>query len=217
MNATRLMIVDDAHMFVQLLSMLFRSDEQLQVVGTAVSVPEALALAAQASPDLVLLDIKMPGGSGLDLIIPLREKVPDVKIIMLSAFLDPFTVQQVTERDVEGYVEKRSPLPVLQEAVHCVRQGGSYFSPGFLALQKNLINTTEAFHKILSVREQKLLQLLSQGLNDAEIADQKGISVHTVATSRKRIRAKLDLHSDRELLAYARRWGLDSKGPAHTN
>ena len=217
MNTTRLMIVDDAHMFVQLLSMLFKSDERLQVVGTAGSVPEALALAAQTSPDLVLLDIKMPGGSGLDMIISLRETVPDVKILMLSAFLDPFTVQQVVRNDVEGYVEKISPLPVLQEAVHCVRQGGSYFSPGFIALQKTLFNTTEAFHKILSEREQKMLQLLSQGLSDAEIADKKGISVHTVATSRKRIRGKLNLHSDRELLAYARRWGLDSKGPAHTN
>jgi two-component system NarL family response regulator len=217
MNATRLMIVDDAHMFVQLLSMLFRSDEQLQVVGTAGNPAEALELATQTAPDLVLLDIKMPGGSGLDMIAPLRETVPCIKILMLSAFLDPFTVQQVVGNDVDGYVEKISPLSVLQEAVHCVRQGGSYFSPGFLALQKTLLNTPEAFHKILSVREQKLLQLLSLGLNDAEIADKNGISVHTVVTSRKRIRGKLNLHSDRALLSYARRWGLDSKGPAHTN
>ena len=210
------MIVDDAHMFVQLLSMLFKSDDQLQVVGTAGSPEEALELAAQISPDLVLLDIKMPGGNGLDMIIPLREKFPDVKILMLSAFLDPYTVQQVVEHDVDGYVEKISPLPVLQEAVDCVRQGGSFFSLGFLALQKNLLNTTEAFHKILSVREQKLLQLLSQGLNDAEIAAKNEISVHTVITSRKRIRVKLNLHCDRDLLAYARRWGLDSRGPAQT-
>lgn len=217
MSLTRLMIVEDLQMFARMLSQLFELDDQVKVVGTAGNVVEALAMAEQIRPDLILLDVKMPGGSGLDLIIPLRKQNPDVKILILSAVFDPYTVQQVVEHDVEGYMEKTGTLSVLQEAVRCVRQGGTFFSSEFLALKKNLVDSPESFHKILSQRDQYILQLMSEGLSDGEIAVKKGIAVQTVATNRKRIRAKLGLHSDRELLAYARRWGLGGKAPEHTN
>lgn len=208
------MIVDDVLIFVQQLSVFFGSDERLQVVGVACNGADALALAGQVQPDLVLLDINMPGESGLDLIAPLRARLPFVKIIMFSAGFTPYTVQTVLEHQVEGYVEKRSPLPVLQEAVHCVRQGGVFFSPGVLEVKQHLAENPKAFHKILSKREQRILMLMSEGLSDGEIARVRDVSVDAVVTSRKRIRVKLNLHCDRELLAYARYWGLNSKDPA---
>lgn len=214
MNATRLMIVDDVLIFAQQLSVFFGSDEALQVVGVACSGTEALALAEQGQPDLILMDINMPGESGLDLIVPLRDRLPFIKIIMFSAGFTPYAVQTVLEHQVEGYVEKRSPLPVLQEAVHCVRQGEVFFSPGVLEVKQHLAENPKAFHKILSKREQHVLMLMSEGLSDEEIALARDVSVDAIVTSRKRIRVKLDLHCDRELLAYARQWGLNSKDPA---
>jgi DNA-binding NarL/FixJ family response regulator len=188
----------------------------LRLAGTAGNVTEALVVAAGVRPDLVLLDIKMPGACGWHLIAPLREILPAVQIVMLSAFLDPFTVLRVLESRVDGYVEKGCQLSVLLEAIHCVRHGGTFFSPGFAVAKSLVLGSAEAFHKILSQREQEILRLVARGLSDDAIALHRSISVHTVATRRKRIRAKLDVHSDRELLAYAQRWGLACKGPEST-
>lgn len=213
---TKLLLVDDAQMFIELLRMALVQDENIEIVGLANGGAQALRLAAATQPDLVLLDIKMPGVCGLHLIEPLRRKVPAVKIIMLSAFLDPFTVHRVVHSKVEGYVEKSCSLKLLRCAVRRVRSGGSYFSPGFVMLRKDSFKSGQAFHKVLSEREQHILQLMALGLSDDEIGCRYDLMTSTVTTHRKHIRAKLGLHSDRELLAYARRWGLDSKGPANT-
>lgn len=111
---TRLLLVDDAQMFIELLRMALVQDENIEIVGLANGGAQALRLAAATQPDLVLLDIKMPGVCGLHLIEPLRRKVPAVKIIMLSAFLDPFTVHRVVHSKVEGYVEKSCSLKLLR-------------------------------------------------------------------------------------------------------
>jgi len=213
MKKAKLIIVDDAHMLTEMLATILAREPGLRVAGLAHSATEALELAGRARPDLVLLDIHMPSVSGLELVGPLRQELPAVKIIMLSAYLDPCIVHQVLESGVEGYVEKLSPLRVLREAVRCVLLGRTFFPDNFAAIKTRQLNSAEAFYKILSGREQRILQLMAAGLSDADIARHKGISTQTVATNRKRMRVKLDAHSDRELLAYARQWGLDGKGP----
>ena len=217
MKKIRLMIVDDAQMFAELLAAIFQQEPDVQVVGTAGNGAQALALAQEKRPDLVILDIKLPGVSGLDLIAPLRTLNPALKIVMVSAFFDPYTVQRVLEAGGNGYVEKLSSISTLRAAIRCVRQGGTFFSPAFIAMQERLLNSEKAFHKILTQREQQILKLVAQGASDAEIAQQRSVSAHTISTHRKRIRRKLGLHCDRDMLAYARQWGLDSRGPAHTN
>lgn len=209
MKNTKLIIVDDARMLAEMLSAALTRDPGLQVAGLAHSAKEALALAGAVRPHLILLDIQMPGTNGLDLIAPLRKKVPAAKIIMLSAYLDPYIVHRVLQCGAEGYVEKLCPLRVLRDAVCSVLAGQPFFSSGFTAVKEHYLNSADAFHKILSEREQQLLQLMASGLSDDEIARSRSITLNTVATNRKRIRAKLGLHCDRELLTYARRWGLD--------
>ena len=210
----RLMIVDDARMLAEMLATALAREAGLQLVGLAHDAPGALQLAAQARPDIILLEIQLPGANGLELIAPLRQKLPAVKIIILSACLNPCTAYRVVQSGVQGYVEKCSPLGVLREAVRGVLQGRTFFSPGFVAMQTRLLKATDAFHKILSEREQMILQLMAEGCSDAEIARTRGIAEQSVATNRKRIRTKLALHSDRELLVYARRWGLGSNAAA---
>lgn len=210
-----LLIVHDEQLLAELLAATLTRDEGLRVSGLADNAAAALELAAQARPDLVLLDSEMPGGNGLDLIAPLRQKLPKVKILILSACFDPCTVYRVLQSGVQGYVEKPSALQVLLEAVRRVLKGHTFFSARFMAVQTQYLEAAEAFHKILSNRQQEILYFMSAGLCDADIAQQCDISELTVSTHRKHIREKLTLHSDRELLAYARRWGLGPRGPVN--
>jgi len=100
--------------------------------------------------------------------------------------------------------------------VQQVLNGQSFFSPGFLAVRQQYLALTEVFHKILSDREQEVLRLVAAGFSDQEIAQQCGTAEQTVGAHRKNLRRKLDAHSDRELLAYARRWGLSPKEVARS-
>jgi len=213
MKNPALMIVDDDHMLAELLAAALEQDAGVRVVGLAGNATEALALAEQTRPDLILLDVEMPGTHGLDLIGPLQQKLSTVKIILLTSHLDPYTVYRVLQSGVQGYVEKPSPLRVLKEAVRRVLKGKTFFSAGFMAVKAQHLASAEAFHKILSDREQSILQHMAAGLNDADIAKRCGISEPTVGTHRKHIRVKLEVHSDRDLLTYTRRWGLGLKGP----
>ena len=216
MHKSKLMIVDDDHMFAEMLAAALAREPGLRVAATARNGAEALSMAAKVRPDLILLDIHLPRVSGLDLIAPLRQELPDAKILMLSGYLDPYIVHRVLQGGVQGYVEKFNPLRVLRDAVLQVLGGGSFFSDSFDALRVSQGNADDAFDKILTERELKILHLMAEGLSDAEIAGRREITEPTVATHRKRMREKLALHSDRELLAYARRCGIghSSSAPA---
>ena len=215
MRKPSLWMVGDAQMLAELLTVALARELGLRMTGPADAATAALLLATQPRPDVVLLDIEMADGRGLDLIAPLRQKWPTVRIIILSSHADPYTVYRVLQSGVQGCVEKTNPLRVLLEAVRRVLKGQPFFSASFVAVQAQDLNAAESFHKILSDREQEILRLMGAGLRDADIARRCGIAESTVSTHRKNMRVKLDAHSDRELLAYARRWGLGPPGPAH--
>ncbi len=168
----------------------------------------ALRIARDVRPELVLLDIGLPGADGLELVPPLRQVVPRARILVLSGQIEPFAVYRVLSADVNGFVDKPSSIDVLARAIRTVLAGGAFYSPAFTEVRREALDAPESFQKILSPREQHVLQSMASGCTDAEIAEQADISPHTVAVHRKSLRRKLDAHSDRELLAYALRWGI---------
>jgi DNA-binding NarL/FixJ family response regulator len=214
MKRPSVMIVEDEQLLADLLSARLASQLNLSIAGCASCAAEAYRLATQTQPELILLDIQLPGTSGLEMIAPLRAIVPTARILMLSAYMDPHTIYRVIQSDVQGYVEKPSPLSVVTEAVQNVLNGQVFFSPAFLAIRQQYLASPEAFHKILSDREQEVLRLVAAGFGDQEIGARCGVTEQTVGVHRKNIRRKLDAHSDRDLLAYARRWGLGPKDAA---
>lgn len=216
MKKPKLLIIDDDRMLAELLSGLLVRELPASVVGLANSGTEALALAGQHLPDLVVLDIEMPDQSGLDLIEPLRELVPESKIVMLSSHFDPFTVYRVLRSRVQGYVEKPSPVSALVSALKQVLRGQTFFSPVFISVKQQCLEAADAFHKILSEREQMVLRFMVAGQSDVEIGQRCEISPETVIVHRKHMRSKLGVHTDRELLSYARRWGLSAPGKLKT-
>lgn len=211
------MIVDDDRLMATLLTACLKEKPGIQVVGCAGGEAEALSLAARKKPDLILLDIELPGTDGVDLVPLLRREAPKTKIIMLSGHCDAYTIYRVMQVRVQGYVDKPNPIEMVIEAIDRVLKGGTFFSPTFTEGKHALLESPEGFHRILSHREQEVMRWVRDGISDAKIAMKHGISAQTVAAHRKNIRRKLDLHSDREIVAYARRWGIRMMGSLPQN
>jgi DNA-binding NarL/FixJ family response regulator len=208
MISSTVMIVDDDRLMADLLTTRLGQEPGLRVVGRAGGVEEALPMAASTRPDLILLDVELPGVDGPSMVAALRRKAPGVRIIILSSHHDAYTIYRVTRSNVQGYVEKPNPIDVVVEAVHHVLRGGVFFSPTFLEMKRKLLEAPGAFHRVLSEREQEVMRWVVAGMSDTKISAKHGISVQTVAVHRRNIRRKLTLHSDREMVAYARRWGI---------
>jgi len=204
----RVAVVDDEIMVVSLLVSWLTQRAWLRVVGTAHTGQDGLRLCRDQKPDLVLLDVELPDGSGLEIARQVKTESPGTRILILSAHFEPLLVYQALGVGVSGYLIKQSPLVHLETAIRQIRQGVPYFSDAFQAIRESRLADPVAFHKILSDREIAILMLLAAGFSDAAIAARCGISAHTVRTHRRNIRKKCGAHNDRELIAYAQRWGL---------
>jgi DNA-binding NarL/FixJ family response regulator len=208
MKPSKVMIVDDDRLLGGLLVARLKEEPGFQVVGHACSPEEALAMAGRTRPDVILLDVELPGRDGVELVDPLHEAAPKTKIIMLSSHRDTYVVHRVARANVQGYVDKLNPVDVVVRAVRDVLEGKVSFSPAFMQTKKALLDSSEAFHRILSDREQQVMRLVVGGATEEQIAAECKISAQTVGVHRKNIRRKLNLHSDRDIVAYARRWGI---------
>lgn len=206
----KIVIVEDHELLSETLGIWFARQPDLKFMGQAEDgvAGEKLCLACQ--PDLALVDIELPKLDGLELVKRLRMQMPALRLLTMSGRMDPYTIWRVFQSGAHGYLEKNSGAELLLEAVRAVASGGTYFSPVFQTVKQEWLSKPEAFHKILSDREQEVLRRVVAGWDDERIGNQLGITATTVVVHRKHIRQKLELHNDRELVAYARMWGLDS-------
>ncbi len=158
----------------------------------------------QVRPDLVLLDLVLPDGDGLDLLPELFARAPDAKVITLSSHLDEFTLHRALSSRVHGILDKNEqPVRILREAITAVLAGQQYISDYVQRLRANVRANPAAFNKILSEREQEVLALVGEGLANDEVARRLGISTSTAKNHRLNLMAKLDLHSTPQLIRYA--------------
>ena len=215
MQRTRIAIIEDDALLVSLLTDWIRQRPHWTLVGHARDGEEGLRLCRTEQPDLALVDVSMSLMDGLALARELQRDLPGTRVIMLTCHTDPYTIRQIQELEVDGFVSKTSSLDVLERAIKHVLGGGRYFDEVYL--QSSLaLRDPHAFHKILSPREIEVLTHVAHGHADAQIAKALGISPYTVSAHRRNIRLKLDAHNDRELTLYARKWGLVTKVPAVT-
>ncbi|MDR0224857.1 MAG: response regulator transcription factor [Burkholderiaceae bacterium] len=198
----RILLVDD-HPFVRDgVSMRLQATDHIRVAGEAAGVSEALHLARELSPDIVLTDIRMPQASGIDLAALFREQFPLVRVLVLSMHEDPEYVRRAVALGARGYVLKDAPAQQLIEAIDAVHAGGHYFSPGLLPV----IEATPAAdspHRALTPREASVLQWISEGRSNKEIAALMGTSVRTVETHRLHLRRKLRIDGHAAFIKYA--------------
>lgn len=201
----RVLIVDDHAVVRAGLRLLLEAEDDLEPVGEAGSARDAVFEARAARPDVILLDVVMPDGSGLEAVPKLLHENPETKVLMLSMEDDPQYVRQAFAAGASGYVLKEAADTEVVAAIREVARGGRYVHP---ALGARLVSAeTEERRRAeadpLSDREREVLRLLALGHTNQEIAKQLYISVRTAETHRAHIMRKLRLSSRAELVRYA--------------
>lgn len=216
MESIRVLIVDDHTLFRDGLRVLLASISDIEVVGEASSGREALALAIDHQPDVILMDIQMPDLNGIEATRQILRTSPHVGIIVLTMFQDDDSVFAVMRAGARGYVLKGADQAVLLRAVRAVANGESLFSPEIAArlmqFFANLepISRPELFPE-LTEREREILSFIADGRTNAEIAEKLVISLKTVRNHVSNIFSKLQVADRAQAAIRAREAGLGSK------
>lgn len=211
----RILIADDHKIILDGLCSLLEKNDALKVIGQAADGLSAVRLAGELSPDLVIMDISLPGLNGIDATRRILEAKPGVKIIALSMHKDGRYIAEALKSGAMGYLLKESAFDELIAAIGAVMKGQCYLSASIADLVikdyiRHLEKTDSGIFTVLTPREREVLQSLSEGLSTKGIAARLEVSVKTVETHRAQIMEKLDIHSVAELTKYAIREGLTS-------
>jgi two-component system response regulator NreC len=209
----RVLIVDDHAVVRTGLRLLLESEQDIEVVGEAGTARAAVFEARSSKPDVVLMDVVMPGGSGIDVTPQLLHEKPDAKVLVLSMQDDPSYVRQAFAAGAAGYVLKEAADAEVVAAVREVASGGRYVNPalGAKLVAADADERARAEADPLSDREREVLRLLALGHTNQEIAKMLYISVRTAETHRAHIMQKLHLTSRADLVRYALANGLLSE------
>lgn len=213
MNRTRLLVVDDHAMMRDGIRALLSLNDDMEVVGEASEGKEALEKAQELLPDVVIMDIAMPGMDGLEATRRLRKKMPQIKVLILTQHDNKEYVLSVIKAGASGYVPKRALGSELVSAIRTVQKGDSFLHPSAAAalIEDYLHQSREGDpYDHLTAREREVLKLIAEGHTSREIAEMLVLSVKTVMAHRSKIMEKLDLHNRTELIKYAMRRGLVS-------
>jgi two-component system response regulator NreC len=206
----RVLVVDDHAVVRTGIRLLLEQEDGNEPVGEANSAREAIFEARSLKPDVILMDVVMPGGSGLDVIPTLLKEQPDTKVLVLSMQDDPRYVREAFAAGATGYVLKEAADVEVVAAVREVARGGRYVHPelGARLIAAEAEAARKADEDPLSDREREVLRLLALGYTNSEIAKQLFISVRTAETHRAHIMTKLHLSSRAALVRYAIAEGL---------
>jgi len=214
----RVIVVDDHSLFRAGLKALFDSQPDFEVVGEAGTIKDAVALVRSQQPDLVLMDIGLPDGSGIDVIPDMLDETKKINIVLLTVHASEELAFTAIRHGAKGFLQKDIPMEALLTALRRLECGELAISRSMLSQMVDELSPL-AFHKknsgssevTLTGREIEVLEELGSGYYNNEIAEHLSISENTVRVHVHRILKKLDLHNRREASAYARRNGLVKK------
>ena len=196
---TRILIADDHPMIRTALEALLR-DTDYEIVGTAGTVDSTLREVERIQPDTLLLDLQMPGGSGMDVLRRLRAANMAVKVVLLTAAIDDSALLEANSLKVQGIVLKNSDPAYLLDCLDRVRHGRTWVDPELVERSKQLTRArSEGRRAPLAPRERQLIGFVRQGLRNRAIAEQLGVTEGTVKTYLHAIFEKLGVHSRTEL------------------
>ncbi|MFQ6057409.1 MAG: response regulator [Anaerolineae bacterium] len=215
-RSIRVLVADDHAVLRAGLRLLLNAEPDMEVVGEAADGAEAVAQAVALKPDVVLMDITMPGMSGLEATRRIKAARPEAKVLALTMHDDQGYLRSLLEAGGSGYVLKKSADEELLSAIRIVHQGGVYLHPSHTRIlledmlqrgEPGLLPTEDGYER-LSPREREVLRLVALGYTNQQIADQLYVSIKTVETYRARVMKKLGLRGRAALVRYALRKGL---------
>jgi DNA-binding NarL/FixJ family response regulator len=208
----RILIADDHGVLRAGLRALLSAESDLEVAGEAADGGETLRLVSELDPDVVLLDVNMPGPDGIEVTRRLKAVKPEVRVLILTVHEDEGLLREAIRAGASGYILKRAVESELIYAIHAVWRGDLYVHPAMTrALLQDLHSTLvadEAPVEPLTPREMEVLRLIAEGHTNRQIAEVLSISVRTVESHRANLMSKLGLHSRVELVRYAKRHGF---------
>jgi two-component system response regulator NreC len=212
----RILIADDHGIVRKGLRLQLEQNNDFEVVGEATEGREAVRMAEELLPDVVIMDIAMPNLNGIQATTQLVKKNPQIGVIILSMYSDETYLMRTLAAGAKGYLLKDSADVDLHRAVEVVAQGKPFFSPAIAdtlledymrQLQQRGLQDS---YDLLTEREKEILQLLAEGKSNKDVAGILNLSTNTVETHRTRIMQKLDLHSTADIVLYAVRKGIIS-------
>ena len=207
MDRTKCLVVDDHSVVQQGLELLFGDIDDLDLVGVVQTGEDALEAVARLKPQVVLMDVRLPGIDGVSAVKRIQQSVPEVQFVMFSAYGDKRLLSDALAAGARGYVMKGSPPEDLIRAIRTVAGGKAFVDPS-LSPALLIREVGAAADQSLSEREREILQLLAEGFHTEEVARRIGLSVETVKADTKRVIAKLQADTRTHAVAIALRRAL---------
>jgi DNA-binding NarL/FixJ family response regulator len=210
---TGILYVDDHEVFHECVRHMFSLREDMNILAIAGNGQSAVRLAKELRPEVVVMDIRLPGLNGIEATRKILKEHPKVRVLGLSGYTDRQTVLAMIKAGARGYVVKEAAFSELIQAIEALMAGKMYLSPGITSVMfEELIAPMHGAggNQLLSEREQEVLRLAAEGLSSKEIAHRLCISPKTIETHRARIMKKLGINTFADLVKYAVREGLTS-------
>ena len=213
MGKIKVLVADDHTILRQGIKSLLANEEEIEVIGEAKDGREALTIIEETLPDVILMDIAMPGLNGLEATRRIKKKFPRMKVLVLTMYTNEEYIFQILNAGANGYLVKETAFQDLISAIKAVYKNEAFMSP---SISKKVINSyikraqndEEKTCEILTTREREILQLIAEGNSSKKIAELLFISPKTVETHRTHIMDKLNIHNRTGLVKYAIRKGI---------
>jgi DNA-binding NarL/FixJ family response regulator len=209
MNEIRVLIAEDHKTVREGLKMIIEAEPDMTVIGEAGNGNEAVRLARQLVPDVVVMDISMPELNGIKATTDVKKAAPEIKVLTLTRHTDKAYLRELMESGVDGYVLKQSESDELLRAIRTVAGGGNYLDPAIsdkvfdIVTAKQSKQRGELREAILSDREAEVLRLIARGYSNKEIAAQLETSVKTIESQKAVAMQKLNISGRNEIVSYA--------------
>jgi DNA-binding NarL/FixJ family response regulator len=208
----RVLVADDHALVREGIRALLLAADDLEVVGEAADGQQAIEETLRLDPDVVLLDVAMPGLGGLEAALAIRRERPRTRVLVLTQYEDREYVKRFLKAGASGYVLKKAAGADLASAIRAVHRGGLVLDP---AIARDVLEAApgpgaqaEDSYESLTDREKQVLKLVAEGRSNKDVADVLGISVKTAMTHREHVMDKLGLHNRTDLIRFALRHGI---------